>query len=159
MNTPYTRWRRWMWLPAVVLMVFASGCGQETKTVKGFILPEGDIEKGKATFVELGCRQCHSVAGVDLPPYDGVVSLQIEIGGKVLRVKNYGELMTSIVYPDHQLAPEYLKLLNEEEKKRGNSPMPDFRDTMTVKQLIDLAAFLHSRYEKLHPQYTGYYGP
>jgi hypothetical protein len=127
--------------------------------VKGFVLPEGNVEKGQASFVDLGCRQCHSVAGIELPVYDGVVSLQIDIGGKVLRVKNYGELMTSIVNPDHQLSPEYLRLLSEAEKERGDSPMPDFRNNMTVAQLIDVVAFLHSSYEKLHPQYTGYYGP
>lgn len=31
----------------------------------GFLLPQGDVEQGKAVFLELHCNACHTVDGVD----------------------------------------------------------------------------------------------
>jgi len=78
----------------------------------------------------------------------------------VYRVKSYGELLTSIVNPNHIVSAEYRATLEAAERKDPQSPMPVFNDVINVTQLIDLTAFLHSRYELLSPQYRGYYyGP
>ena len=160
MTIANTKGTCWTSLIAIALTVFVSGCGQqEPPAARGFVLPAGNIEKGKTDFVRLGCRQCHIVAGTQLPEYAGVSSLQVEIGGKVLKVKDYGELMTSIVNPNHMISPQYIKLLNPDEEKRGASPMPNFNDTITVTELIDLVAFLHSTYETQHPDYKGHVIP
>ena len=37
--------------------------------------------------------------------------------------------------------------------------MPDFRDTMTVTQMIDIVAFLHSTYTRIYPEYLDYSYP
>jgi hypothetical protein len=69
-------------------------------------------------------------------------------------------LMTSIVNPNHTLAAQYLDSLSDQQRETASSPMPNFNERLTVAELIDLVAFLHSRYEKTVPGYTGYrYGP
>ena len=148
----------------LALCALAAACGKEPpqRTADGFVLPEGDVARGQQVFLDMGCRQCHGVAGLDLPPYQGVSALDIELGGKRARIKDYGELLTSVVNPRHVIADEYLRLLNKEERARGDTAMPDFNSRMTVNQLIDLVQFLHSRYEELVPEYRGrryYYGP
>jgi len=55
-----------------------------------------------------------------------------------------GRFVTSIINPSHKLAPGYPK---ERIVSGGISRMADYNDVMTVRQLVDLVAFLHSRYE------------
>jgi L-cysteine S-thiosulfotransferase len=147
----------------VILLIAAAclvACGDDPAPVKGFVLPEGDIERGAQVFASVGCRYCHTVTDVEMPPFDADPVLDIELGGKVYRVKTYGELLTSIVNPTHAVAAGYRAMLEAEERKNPQSPMPEFNDVINVTQLIDLTAFLHSRYELLAPQYRGYYyGP
>ena len=61
----------------LALTALLSACGKQDSalTADGFVLPDGDVERGKQVFLDLGCRQCHVVAGLDLPAYDGVSSL------------------------------------------------------------------------------------
>lgn len=66
------------------------------------------------------------------------------LGGEVRKVRTYGQLVTAVINPSHDLATGYPKDLVQEE---GASRMTDFNDVMTVQQLIDLVAFLQSRYE------------
>jgi len=144
---------------AVFMLCLLAACETDSrKTGKRLYLPEGDIEAGKTAFIELGCYACHTVAGEDLPveKLDSPL-ISLELGGKIRQVKTYGELITSIINPDHIMSPEYAKTLDEHAKAgRIESPMPSFNDRMTVSQLIDLVWFLDSRYEKLAPVYTGY---
>ena len=74
----------------------------------------------------------------------------IVLGGKVTFIRTYGELVTSVINPSHGLAPGFKK---EQLKGAKLSPMPEFNDVMTVGQMIDLVAFLQSRYEKLEMDY------
>ena len=133
------------------------GCSKGPEPVKGFILPEGDIERGKEVFASTGCRYCHNIKDEEFGPLDGEQVLNITLGGEVHRVKNYGELLTSIVYPQHVVSARYRATLDSEERRDAESPMPEFNDVITVTQLIDLTTYLHSRYEELSPQYRGYY--
>lgn len=136
------------------------GCGEQEGAVHGFVLPDGDAAAGEATFVEYGCPICHVVAGTDIAFLGDESGPKIQLGGKVRRVKNYGDLMTSVVFPNHTLAEQYVDSLSKQERETASSPMPDFSEQLTVAELIDLVAFLHSRYEKTVPEYTGYlYGP
>ena len=123
---------------AVAALALAS-CEPAAKSGRGLTLPEGDIAQGQATFIKLGCIQCHTVKGVYLPAYDGETTFMLEVGGEVLKVKTYGDLVTSIINPSHVISQEYLGRLPE-------SPMPDFTREMTVAEMVDLVAFLHSRY-------------
>jgi L-cysteine S-thiosulfotransferase len=145
-------------LAALVLVL--GGCARDSHEVEGFTLPAGDIERGKLAFVDLGCRQCHTVAGVELPEYHVPMRFQIELGGHVIKVKRYGELLTSVVNPSHDLAEQFVDTIKSDNKRPAESPMPDFNHTMTIAQLIDIIEFLHSRYSLLVPEYRGIvYGP
>jgi hypothetical protein len=110
---------------------------------------------GREVFANVGCRYCHTVTGVDVPPFHAEPVLDIALGGKVTRVQGYGELLNSVVNPDHTISAANRAQLKPAEMPDGQSPMPVFNDVLTVTQLIDLTAFLHSRYELL-PRYRGY---
>jgi sulfur-oxidizing protein SoxX len=130
------------------LLMSMMGCDAGPRSSLGFRLPEGDIEKGKAAFLELKCHNCHTVAGVELPPPEVSPPVMVNLGGQVRSVKTYGELVTSIINPSHRLAKGYKRELIE---VNGKSRMTDYTEVMTVRQMIDLVAFLQSRYELILP--------
>lgn len=132
---------------ALVLLGLAlTGCDPGPKSAKGFRLPDGNAEKGKAAFVALQCHLCHKVDGVDLPPPAPAVKSPVLLGGEVARIKTYGELVTSVIHPSHRLSEQMKKDWAQESKL---SPMPEFNDLMTVSQMIDIVAFLQARYKRL----------
>jgi hypothetical protein len=141
---------------ASALFAFTS-CRPSAKSGRGLALPEGDISQGQAAFVKLECNQCHTVKDVDLPAYVGETTVMLELGGEVLTVKTYGDLVTSIINQDHVISPEYISQLQDASGPVNESPMPDLTKEMTVSELIDLVAFLHSRYKlKPKPNYYDY---
>ena len=138
---------------AVAALAFSS-CEPPAKSGRGLTLPEGDIAQGQATFVKLGCVQCHTVKGVYFPAYDGEATFMLELGGEVLKVKTYGDLVTSIINPSHVISQEYLDRLPELPGTLPESPMPDFTREMTVAEMVDLVAFLQSQYDVVVPDYS-----
>ena len=73
------------------------------------------------------------------------------------RIKTYGELVTSIINPSHRLAKGYAEANVAME---GKSNMTVYNDVMTVRELIDLVAFLQSHYELRvydHTVYSPYF--
>ncbi len=142
-----------MAISAVAATLLVSGCDQDGIRVRGFVLPEGDPAKGELAFVQLDCTACHTVADTELTqPEDAAYS--VPLGGKVIQVKHYGDLLTSIVHPDHRVFPRYVE--DAEDEADPASPMPEYIDIMSVEQLIDVVAFLHGKYEKI-PTYGGKY--
>lgn len=139
-------------IAAGLLSVFLAGC-YPPRSGRGFHMPQGNVEKGKAAFLALRCCQCHRVDGVDFPAPVSTVATNVVLGGRVSRVQTYGELVTSVINPSHGLAASFDKV-----QARGAklSPMPDFNDTMTVSQMIDLVAFLQSRYDVIDPDTSKY---
>ena len=134
--------------PLVFLILSIIGCDVGPKSSLGFRLPEGDVEKGKTAFLELKCHHCHTVAGIEFPPPDVLPPVMVNLGGQVRNVRTYGELVTSIINPSHRLAKGYKKELIQVD---GKSRMTDYTEVMTVRQMIDLVAFLQSRYEVILP--------
>ena len=59
-------------VPLVVLSsLLLMSCGDKaSKQSRGLLLPDGDIEAGKTTFVAMQCNRCHTVEGVMLPDQD-----------------------------------------------------------------------------------------
>ena len=114
---------------------------------RGFSLPPGDAQGGKATFIELGCPDCHRVAGHDDLP-EGAGAIDFRLGGRVTRIKTYGDLVTSVINPSHRLASGDPALRDAD----GNSLMRRYNDVMTVQQLVDLVTFLEGSYEVYVPQ-------
>jgi hypothetical protein len=132
---------------AAALFVFVS-CAPPEKAATGFRLPEGDPERGKEAFLELKCNACHVVKGVDFPPPVAEPPVPVALGGPVHYQPTDGRFVTSIVNPSHKLAPAFPQELV---KTGSESRMADYSDVMTVRQLIDLVAFLHTRYEYTQP--------
>lgn len=138
-------------LSAIAAIALAVGCN-DPKSGRGFTLPDGDAELGQALFVELQCGACHLVTELALPrPQDP--ELTIVLGGEVRRIKSYGQLVTSVINPSHRLAKGYAE---HEVAVEGVSKMRNYNDTLTVSQLIDLVAFLQSRYELVEYSLSDY---
>jgi mono/diheme cytochrome c family protein len=135
-------------LPIVaVLSLAALAAGCAYTPIFGFPIEQGNIEAGKQAFIDHQCHQCHSIAGVTLPPLAGASGVLLELGGETTSVKSYAEIMTSIINPNHAISEKYRQQLLLNAQLPLESPMPTPHiDTMTVRQLIDLVAFLDSRY-------------
>lgn len=138
-------------LPLLTLGLSAlvfSGCAPGPKSTQGFVFPEGDIARGKATFVELKCYECHQVDGVaDLPASEIPSGKVILLGGEVRTTKTYGDLLTAIIHPDDAMTARAA------DRTTSEQVMPTVNDVMTVQQMLDLVTFLSPRYEKLEPLY------
>ena len=127
-----------------------TACDQEARMAqKGFRLPDGDPQAGRETFIYMQCHQCHTIAGMELPTIPGEDPPYVELGGKVTKVKTYGDLITSIIYPSHKLAPGYAK---EVVSHDGESNMYVYNRHMTVQELIDITMFLQAEYDVVIPE-------
>lgn len=133
-----------------VIGLLAAGCLKDPKSTRNFRLPDGDAAGGKAAFIALKCIKCHTVDGVELPKPAEPGEITLALGGEVVRVRTYGDLLTSIVHPNDSLSHA---LPSKQREKMAKSPMPEVNAVMTVKQLIDLVAFIQPRYKRLEPLY------
>jgi hypothetical protein len=124
---------------------FGTGCGYYSGF--GFPVEAGNIEAGRQVFVDYRCQRCHTVAGVRLPEIDGAASPRLELGGETSQIKDYSELVTSVINPDHRISERYREMRPQAAAGSLTTPMPmEHIETMTVRELIDLVAFLDSRY-------------
>jgi len=81
----------------------------------------------------------------------------LELGGATAEVKTYAGLMTAVINPNHRISEEYREQLLLKAEVPLDSPMPVPNiDNMTVRQLIDLVAFLDSRYVLTSTYESGY---
>ena len=134
----------------LISVLVLSGCSADRMSEKGFSLPEGNVLNGKAAFLYMHCHECHTVAGESLPALVRTEPPFVELGGKVTRVKTYGELVTSIINPSHELAQGYpLDVITSD----GQTRMPVYNSYLTVQELIDIVAFLQPHYDVYVPQY------
>lgn len=138
-----------MLIAMTAMVLLAAGCEGGPKSGRGFRLPEGNAEKGKTAFVNLHCNACHTVQGVELPPPSSKSPITVVLGGEVMRVRTYGELVTSIINSSHIISEKYKQPLEGK-----LSPMPEFNESMTVAQLIDLVAFLQPHYKQIEMDYV-----
>ena len=133
---------------ALVCALVLLSCSPPEKSPSGFRLPDGDVERGRRAFVELKCNACHRVNGLDLPPPVADPPVPVVLGGTTGTFRTDGDLTSSIINPSHKVPSTY----SEELVRSGEgSRMADYGDVMTVRQLVDLVAFLHSRYEYVPP--------
>ena len=134
-----------MTIIALILLLGACATHPDYATEFRFPINWGNIDSGRTAFINLGCHQCHTVNGVELPVYAGDSPLQLELGGKIHYAKTYADLLTSIINPGHVISEKYLETLPEGQRRGAKTIMP-FRKQMTVEQLIDIVTFLNSRY-------------
>ncbi len=126
----------------LVSVALLAACAPSQKSASGFHLPDGDVGRGHEAFVELRCHACHSVEGVAVPAAFSAMAAPVPLGGTLPRSRTDGELVTAIIDPSHLIA-----FGGRADVRVGSrSRMGDFRETMTVQQLVDVVAFLHSTY-------------
>ena len=139
-----------------LLIGLVSGCATYPNYDQVFSLPiaEGDVAQGEVHFVEMQCNRCHTIRNYDIPAYAGEMPVEVELGGVILFAKSHADLTMSIVNPNYWLSERYLRQLPPDERKNiKSSPMHGKIPDMKISELIDLVAFLESRYEEV----PGYY--
>jgi cytochrome c2 len=121
----------------------------------GFHLPEGDAARGREAFIALHCQSCHFVEDEE-PPLSGPQAGSVALGGDTARVRTYGDLVTSIVNPSHEVAREYIA---NERNRNPASPMAAayLNDVVTVQELVDIVAFLQDAYNVVPPPIRPYW--
>ncbi|MDG1242650.1 MAG: c-type cytochrome [Opitutae bacterium] len=125
-------------------------CAPTEDSPTGFILPPGDAMTGQTTFAALGCIHCHTVDGVSFTSNDDIPpKMIVKLGGKLPRVKTYGQLVTSVIHPSATI----LKKAEQHIDAQGDSLMPNYADLMTVQQMTDLVTFLQEHYDVATPVY------
>jgi len=131
-----------------VLAAALAACVTSPRSSVGFRLPQGDVVQGRVAFTELRCHACHQVRGVSLPSPTADPAVPVKLGGVVPVYRTDGELVTAIINPSHRLTGGYDKSLVG---SGGLSRMGDFTEAMTVRQLVDVVAFLQSQYDVQPP--------
>ena len=140
--------------PLIILLFLLASCDFGPNSGRGFSLPEGDVEKGRATFVELGCNTCHSVGDIEHVARAEEPDINIRLGGNVSVVKTYGDLVTSVINPSHKINRRYTKMGIATDE--NGLKMDVYNEFMTVQQLVDLVTYLESNYEIVVPRRTMY---
>jgi mono/diheme cytochrome c family protein len=94
--------------------------------------PPGDAARGRAVFVKLQCFACHVVRGERFPAPARPGPELTGVGSR-----QAGCLLESVLNPNALIVdgPGYVDA-------QGLSIMPDYRDRLTVAELIDLVAYL-----------------
>ncbi|HXK02337.1 MAG TPA: c-type cytochrome [Verrucomicrobiae bacterium] len=136
-----------------VLFSAAVACSPERYSNASFHLPpDGNVAEGKATFQQLGCHECHRVAGSGLPEPTMQQPVVVVLGGEVTDRPSDAYLVTSMIYPSYALAAYPKKQITT----NGKSRMPTYADRMTARQMTDLVAFLQAHYTipNLNPEYV-----
>ena len=126
---------------ATVLLISCASV-YPTPAPQDFFLPAGNPVEGRRVFVELGCSRCHDVAGEDLPAPVIDPPVPIVIGERSQSRPTDAWLVTSIIHPNASISKPYLA---ETKTDAGATRMVDFAEVMTVRQLIDLVAFIRRR--------------
>ena len=134
------------------LAAFAAEVPGDNATV---MLPNGDPAAGRTTFLQFKCNTCHMVSGsqakgMALP----VTTAPAPLLNSDVAKQAPGRLVTSIIAPSHTISR-----IVAEETQGDLSPMGDFSQVMTVRQLIDLVAFLRTVEESPDLRTTRRAGP
>jgi len=104
-----------------------------------FAWPDGDAQKGREVFAKLECYQCHQVPGAGFPDVKPDPTRQgppLAGMGSMHPAEYFAE---SILNPNAVIitAPGFTG-------PDGLSIMPDFRDSLTLAETIDLVAYIRS---------------
>ncbi len=125
---------------ALLLMMTVTGTSQAA--IEHLSLPEGDAERGREAFVALKCTACHEVRE-DITMQKlaaGLPGPKLGVGQSRYKADF---LADSIVSPSHAIVPGFgAKEPSPAPGGKGVSRMGDFSDTLTVRQLADIIAYL-----------------
>ena len=130
-------------LTVAVCLLSTSVTAQRDYMMLGVPVPRGDAEAGRRAFSDLRCESCHRViAERDLPPPTSA-NPGPDLGG-VQAALSISRLATSILVPSHTISRDIGTERRQRMLETGSSAMGDFTDVMTIRQLVDLIAFLQS---------------
>lgn len=136
-----------------MISIILTSCSKGADSPKGFSLPKGDAQAGKAVFMKYQCLSCHTIEGVEQDDIHKNAEISVALGGKTRKTVTYAELVTSVINPSHKLATRYLIA---DISTEGTSKMTVFNDVMTVTELVNLIAFLQPKYTLVPYQPTRY---
>lgn len=104
-----------------------------------FWWPDGDAKKGKETFAKLECYQCHEIPGEGFP----AVTPDPKHTGSALA--GMGDQHPAEYFAEAILNPNAVILTGPGfTGPDGLSIMPDFRDSLTLAETVDLVAYIRS---------------
>ncbi|MBM3512992.1 MAG: cytochrome C [Alphaproteobacteria bacterium] len=126
-----------------VASALLAGCDRGPTSGAGFSLPPGDAVEGSEVFIRYQCADCHAVPGMENLRAAFEPAMNLPLGGETTRIQTYGELVTSIINPSHVISKKFPGV---EVGTEGRSKMRNHNYVMTVNELIDLVAFLQSKY-------------
>jgi hypothetical protein len=104
--------------------------------------PVGNVEAGRRAFLDLRCSACHAVSAEPTFPRPVSVNPGPPIDARVAG-RDVSYLATAIVSPSHTFSLDTPREVREH-LSGVLSPMGDFSHSMTVRQLVDLHAYLRS---------------
>jgi hypothetical protein len=137
----------------IVMSLTLFSCDKGVDSPRGFSLPKGNVEIGKAVFIKYECLACHTMKGVVDNSIVKQKDISIMLGGANTQIVTYAELVTSIINPSHKFSnPHSTKV----KTSGGKSKMRVFNDVMTVTELVDLVSFLQTNYTLLPYKQTKY---
>ena len=121
----------------ISLVLFDATADEATDTVT-LTLPNGDAIAGRAAFLVLSCVSCHRVAGEEGFPKPVSANPGPTLGAYLGR-ETPAKVAMSIFSPSHEI-----RATLREPREDDLSPMADFSEVMTVRQFLDLIAYLRS---------------
>ena len=110
---------------------------QEQYMARRSYLAMGDAAAGRRAYLALKCNTCHTIAGEPIgakPPRLPGPQL-----GRSVALQSPEQIADSIAGPSHNVSPK----IGSWQKSPG-SAMGDYTHIMTIRQLMDLIAYLRS---------------
>ena len=109
------------------------------KSGQRFTWPDGDAQKGRDVFAKLECYQCHAMLGAGFPDVKPDPARQ----GPPLA--GMGGMHPAEYFAESVLNPNAVIITGPGfTGPDGRSIMPDYRDSLTLAETIDLVAYLRS---------------
>jgi hypothetical protein len=99
-----------------------------------FTWPTGHPMQGRELFVKLECYRCHEVKGEQFPAPSGEIGPELSVMGPLHDAAYFAE---AIINPD-----AVIEKGKGYEAADGSSKMPSYNDLVTVREVIDLVAYL-----------------
>lgn len=126
-------------------------------------VPDGDAEAGREVFTALGCHGCHRVLAEDFPAPVAVPPVPVALGDPMNK-KSRTYLAESVLSPSHELAepPEEIFGLVIVQRQYRNirqgkgSRMGDYNDVLTVREWLDLVAYLEAMQNRTRQEVDQY---
>lgn len=125
---------------AAALLVVLTACAE----APGFRIPAGDVAAGKEAVRAMQCYVCHEIARSDFPPPHAQPPVPVPLGAEVAR-QSRERLADAIIAPSHRVAEGVAGPSGGGTTTSGGTTrMGDYGEAMTVRQLIDIVAYLQS---------------